>query len=95
MPKQKTHSGAKKRFKITGSGVVLGVGTQPEAEALLAPLTQPVAGRGLDQAPEGLLQLQWTWGMRDVFAIANMLLIGASFPTEPLPSPSPSPSPSP
>jgi hypothetical protein len=35
----------------------------------------------LEKAPEGLLQLQWTWGMRDVFAIANMLLIGASFST--------------
>jgi hypothetical protein len=35
----------------------------------------------LDRAPEGLLQLEWKWGVRDVFAIANILLIGASFST--------------
>ena len=35
----------------------------------------------LERAPEGLLQLEWKWGVRDVFTIANILLIGASFAT--------------
>ena len=30
-------------------------------------------------ATEGLLQLQWQWGMRDVLAVANVMALGATF----------------
>ena len=32
MPKQKTHSGAKKKFKVTGTGKLMAVG-EPEPQA--------------------------------------------------------------
>ncbi len=40
MPKQKTHSGAKKRFKVTGSGKLMkqqaGMAAQPRGQVLEA-----------------------------------------------------------
>jgi len=63
---------------------------RPESQHVLALLvgamhTLVCAGKSqlmeMEKAPEGLLQLQWDWGVRDVFAIANMLLIGGSFAT--------------
>ena len=63
---------------------------RPESQHVLALLvgamhTLVCAGKSqlmeMEKAPEGLLQLQWDWSARDVFAIANMLLIGGSFAT--------------
>jgi large subunit ribosomal protein L35 len=46
MPKQKTHSGAKKRFKITGSGKVMkqGAGMRHNLEKKSSRLTRRLNG---------------------------------------------------
>ncbi|HXR45218.1 MAG TPA: 50S ribosomal protein L35 [Pseudolysinimonas sp.] len=46
MPKQKTHSGAKKRFKITGSGKVMkqGAGMRHNLEKKSSKLTRRLNG---------------------------------------------------
>jgi len=46
MPKQKTHSGAKKRFKVTGSGKImrLQAGVQHNFERKPSRLTRRLAG---------------------------------------------------
>jgi large subunit ribosomal protein L35 len=46
MPKQKTHSGAKKRFKVTGSGKVLkqGAGMRHHLEVKSSRLTRRLNG---------------------------------------------------
>ena len=46
MPKQKTHSGAKKRFKVTGSGKVMkqGAGMRHNLEKKSSKLTRRLNG---------------------------------------------------
>ncbi len=46
MPKQKTHSGAKKRFKVTGSGKIMReqAGTRPLLERKPSTFTRRLSG---------------------------------------------------
>lgn len=54
MPKQKTHSGAKKRFRITGSGKVMkqGAGLRHNFERKSTRLTRRLGGQDSVLAPE-------------------------------------------
>ena len=58
---------------------------RPELQHLLivavgAAHTLLCAGKSqLNEAPAGLLQLQWTWSVHDVLAVVNIMTIGAIF----------------
>ena len=54
MPKQKTHSGAKKRFKITGSGKVMkqGAGRRHNLEGKSSKLTRRLNQEVVMKSPD-------------------------------------------